>query len=448
MAHTPLYSNSKLGYFRPSFFFIEVNSSSDLISFILDIVREHESPLPSDNPGRIFLHEYVHYLQDIASVYGHINMSNTVNIMRAATEVLRYSGLAEFTSPIDVFEYKPLVINADLFSTYHGDTETSSDFAEEPTIESISLLPYDVKHLCRVIDQVVIQFEDGTDYCFGAHAILEGMASIVEEHIVGRDESAPFFPYRIFRAFTEHMLQSVWDDIFLVALAECSLQHFHPGLFLYETLSRMREADFRPDAPSDIACFMFDDLPSLRHSSRTFITHQEFVAFFAENAIRDLSDWFQSPHSVSPKTYVANVINQAHSLRVDSPVFLTEIFFDPLFGDRFQNELLYVLETPPIFNSLGQSWMLTKAGNAMEMNQFRAVWEIFVHLNQPETSKCGMVKFCSRAEYDCIASDLINYRCLLEPWANAERSHLCPYGMLWKIWGLSGKKLVIADSPA
>ena len=67
--------DTTLGYYEPSFFRLHV-STTEKLSDLDALSIENKS---------VFIHEYVHFLQDLTTSFGLINLCNIVNIQKAIT---------------------------------------------------------------------------------------------------------------------------------------------------------------------------------------------------------------------------------------------------------------------------------------------------------------------------------------------------------------------------
>ncbi len=82
--------NTTLGFYRPTFFKMQVNHTDNLEN--LNVL--------SDIPSAIYLHEYIHFLQDISTTYGYTNISRVVDYMKYVNESARNGTTRTFSVPV------------------------------------------------------------------------------------------------------------------------------------------------------------------------------------------------------------------------------------------------------------------------------------------------------------------------------------------------------------
>lgn len=82
--------NSSLGVYSPTFFKMYVDTSSDL----KDISNL------SDNDSAAYLHEYIHFLQDISTSFGFMNIASVVDYIRYVNDTVINDGRTQFKVPV------------------------------------------------------------------------------------------------------------------------------------------------------------------------------------------------------------------------------------------------------------------------------------------------------------------------------------------------------------
>jgi len=180
-----------LGFYRPSFFKMQVNSTDNLENL----------SLLSDITSAIYLHEYIHFLQDISTTFGFMNISTVVDYIKYVNQSAINGTSRTFKVPVNP---KPsandeVYFNLNLKKNYVGSVNDIVN-ATITNINKTSTL-VTLKNGNQNINTVTIDYTDKTGklayHQFGSHCIIESMAYLVENSIYPNLlPSAPDFPYR------------------------------------------------------------------------------------------------------------------------------------------------------------------------------------------------------------------------------------------------------------
>ena len=166
---------SAIGLYSPTFLKMHIDCFEPLDSF------ENLSP----RSAAAFLHEYVHFLQDITTTHGLRNIITIVDFMKSVNMVQRESSERTMPIPFKLPENKSLGAhyNGPIQRLHAGTTKPfSKGFVKEVTtrIEKRSV-GY------KIVDIEIVELEVGNHqankYCFGSHAVLESMAYLIERQI-------------------------------------------------------------------------------------------------------------------------------------------------------------------------------------------------------------------------------------------------------------------------
>ena len=180
------YLEFKKCYYSPAFFRMKIDVPVPMDS-LLDI---------TDGTFSLYLHEYIHFLQDISTIYGLMNISTISYYIQDVTYRISKSGMANFDVPVPLvndgrdFGFR----NFKLLPIYIGT-------AINPKRKTIQIIGYQKnKHLwgdapSEVIDVILvtaINADSGEEFQFqlGGNHITEGMAYLSERMV---------FPLNLFR---------------------------------------------------------------------------------------------------------------------------------------------------------------------------------------------------------------------------------------------------------
>ena len=105
--------NKKLGFYMPSFFRLHIATTNPIES-----IQNF-----SDYDFSIFLHEYIHFIQDITTFYGLNNTHTTVEYLRYANNHVVQTLKSDFKVPIEPDPYNKdnVFLNSFLIKLTFGD---------------------------------------------------------------------------------------------------------------------------------------------------------------------------------------------------------------------------------------------------------------------------------------------------------------------------------------
>lgn len=222
--------NDLRGYYKPSFFYIYLKGGFDT-----DVDR-----LSIKDRGT-FIHEYIHYIQNIATYWG------------LYTSIVRYHELTEFKSHliasnnleipivIDYSENLKRKIDRVKFGNgsflFNDDRSWNINGDKEIAIEKriINLHGNDSESI-----KLTISFEDGRveQIDLGAHIIKESMAAMYQS-LVDADAEHDDVPYNLIKILCNQHFSNICDDTEkLICICYTSLFSMSPGSELISLLAR------------------------------------------------------------------------------------------------------------------------------------------------------------------------------------------------------------------
>ncbi|MFY7943609.1 MAG: hypothetical protein ACOVNZ_03470, partial [Crocinitomicaceae bacterium] len=238
------------------------------------------------------------------------------------------------------------------------------------------------------------------------------------------------------------------DVLNVIALCDASLMLFNPGMYFYDMLIHMRNANWLPNSPDEVYNYVEQNVV-FNFNGKTTI--KELFEYVKPLAVDSLCDYFTSTEVFKDnKIWIRNTIENAGNFRVKLPHFMIDV---TIVGDIKRNPffaaLFEILGTPFYTNQNQMGWFyssLSKQGIKLAPELMFAVQQIYELLSKPwedRSTLCTMLHFCQKSCEIRGVEDYTNYHCRVSPW---ERSHdpnpkLCPLGALWKSWGLQGKEL-------
>lgn len=408
-----LQQNKTLGFYLPAFFYMKIETDESLINI--------------DKCSKItqatIYHEYIHFLQDLYTLYGLRNINYFVEVIYSINREFIKNSINP--SPI-IINDPEIITKGELFRIYYGTTNLSfepfliTDYNPVPNayIKNYESVP--------CIELNTISHKVGTDcFDFGAYAILESMAYIIENSIFGIS-SVPIFPYQIVNL----IIDNLYSDLSLstemrVALCEEALNSGHPGHTFFELLDKLRELNQVFNDPNQFHLFCYRNYflqdehnfkvsLSLAIENQTKMSHENLKKYFPSEDIK-LNPWFDF------------TFNKVKELRAKG-----FHFYKLVNNLDYFIKILNELGTPLISNN--NSWYFRNPKidqSDCHISILLAIREL-MSLALGERANCELKAKCL-IEQPTLVNDLCDKSAL----ENSKRKPRCDLATLMYIWGLS-----------
>jgi len=403
-----------LGLYFPAFFFIKIHTDESLID--LEKCTKHTQAT--------FFHEYLHFLQDFYTLYGLRNISYNVNVVYSIyKESIKQK---ELHFPIKLPE-TDFQVRKDLFNYYYGTYILSYDPFE---LLSYTIMPNNSIAGYEYLEQVEIEtlsFNVGKDsFSFGAYAILESLAYLVEKSIFGI--SSPFnFPYNI----VDLIIDQFFTDLQMptnirIALCEEALNSAHPGRTFFTILEGLKienQKRFNDPQQFHLFCqrhFFLQDESGFKFSM-SFAIESE-----TQKSQLNLKTYFQNDEIVKVNPWIDFVFELAKQMRKE------DFHFYKLYENRDKFvEIINNLGTPLVSNNFDFFFKNPKIDQSdCHISIFLAIRELML-IALGEKSNCDLKSRCLS-----IDSELVNEYCDSAPHENRKNSKKCGLTALMLHWGL------------
>lgn len=427
-----------LGFYRPSFFKMQVNSLDNL---------EDLNQL-SDITSAVYLHEYIHYLQDISTTFGFINISTVVDYIKYVNQFANNGTSRTFSVPV-IPRPSPndeVYFNLNLKKKYIG----SVNDVIYATITNINKINTTVtlKNGNKTFDIVAIDYNDKSgnlhNHQFGSHCIIESMAYLVENSIYPNlIPSAPDFPYRSAQKVVEFEYpQLLQDPLNILALCDISLMSFNPGDFFYSMLSVMKAENYLPNTPEDIYIFCSSRV-SFNHNGAT--TLNQLLLATSNLASCQLCGYFTTSNFGDNKTWINYTVSSAVDIRLKDPYFILNIAR----GGKIQSNasfanVLTKLGTPMVTNlndegTFYSPLQLTHNIHPEYLWGISQIYGIYIKPLTQNQNMCELKLWCKESCRVLGITDYTNMNCSQSPWLRVTDPKLCTFAVMWKTWGIENE---------
>lgn len=422
------------GFYEPGFIHLRVETESDLSA-----LGALATGTVSGSFVSTFLHEYVHFLQDITSSHGLLNFIHAAQFLQNANKQVLQSAAKEFSVPLRISNNFNWNTNARLMRLYRGD----SSF-----VRSVRYLGYNfVKEEVPAsagppinVEKYVVEYFDcgahqKATLHFGSVHLKEYVAHVVQNEY-SPHTSHDDVPYRIVEMLVEKECPRLArHPKLLVALCDAALMDQHPARLFFQVIERMRRRPLNfPATVQAVYTFAYDGVGFTRNGKDCTIESQ-----FDENVASAIGNFREC---LQPEIYKSNVdwfvalASDARKLRLTEPGFVTDLVTSPgKLSNQFRR-IVDVLGTPFMTNADAKGYFLppSKFGATKIEPYYPKVFQAITWTYRGEQA-CRLHSFCESRTDRKITND----QCLREPWARVGLPELCPYAQMWRTWGLEGR---------
>lgn len=420
-------------YYRPSFFKMKIDLPIDMSNL---------NELP-DGAFGLYFHEYIHFVQDISTIYGLMNIS-TINYY------IQYCAHKIYNDKVNLFEVpitvKPKEIDKDfghlnmqLRPIYIGSSIKDKS-------KTISSFEYDVRTFeyepGKIINKVCIQFIDNSsnkkrELEFGGNHVTEGMAFLCEQyHYNSVLPDAEAYPYKIIEELVKIEYPEIIEDkYFLIMICDIALMSYHPGLSFVRLLKFYKSKQIHlieKANPKDVYKMGMEEIKGshVSFSDLIEVVRKEIKKNFNADYFNPITDWIDT------------IFDRIKVMREEVPGFVNDIV---AFGKPTENQFfilfMNIIGSPLVLNADDDATIsLPNNFNPPEDNFnpsiFWAISQTLKVFSRPNKTQCELINFCtnSRMKDPKISVDK---NCYESPWLKATDKDLCPFAQMWKHWALT-----------
>ena len=317
--------NTTSSYY-PAFLFLSLDSPDSI-----DNLFSNDS---DERLQALFVHEYTHYLQDITT----------------------YSGLIEIITKIDRIKWA--VIEAtkqkEIVIPFHPNTEQSYHIADNYLAHSIAegsgksdqlieeVLEFRLERAILTVSgkkeeknlTALLKFKtpygEIKTYNVGAYAISESMAYLIEHNLyTGVIPNSIDCPYQIVQKLVHHYIPQYEDRLSMIAMCDVCLQTPFPGATFYNIVQlllrkwnhKKREEFFTPE---DIIEKIGLTYQFLKRNSIDYLW-PSYLEEKGDQASKQLQDFFTPSYWKGNKDLIGQILSHAINYRIKNPFLMLDI---------------------------------------------------------------------------------------------------------------------------
>ena len=418
-----------------------------------------------------FIHEYIHYLQDLTTITGHARIETIVDQIKWAAGIS--TNHKKLRIPLDAsstyaFNMKPNYTSLNLCK---GDLKVKNVHGRfTPHIEEIILfqlensrinLPNGINVHSDVRATLLFKDERGFQhkYVVGELAISESMAYLIENMMYNQTlQEGSDCPYKVVQKIIEWKVSRRFDNLTLIALCDVCLMYSLPGKVLYHLLEFLKTYNGKI-TPALIYIYGLGPNVS-KLFNRTGCWILEFKRVFYESK-RQFYDYFNHPQWNHIMDAVTVIYDSALELRLNNPTFFLDIASGGrLYTNRAFKKALSMVGCLSIKTSRNLVYNISPINYVeqyVDADWFISLHQLYNILFTSDAIKkdnngtnhieknCELKDWChncfiQKGEFDITQN---SRNCKYEPWLNVSPDILerCSFGRLWAAYGFDRIKL-------
>ena len=429
--------NTTLGFYMPSMFHLHVHTENDIANW----------KTWDDETQCTFLHEYIHFMQDISTVMGLYNIYVLGECLADVVNRVYQTKDSEIRVPIQLVPGTNNVYNNSMVNEEVAGTFNLPDGVDEDNLVitgKANVIPNIQNMNGKKIDLSMIQvpYQGGGDFMLGNYHISESMAYIGEEIMYGGTpdvvQPSPNYPYDVVRQLAYFYSPKLSNNLpLLFSLCDLSLTFSHAG----KALIHFFDQYIKDGCPTDWRTYIVDVISRTKASAVNGVsTYSKALNDIKDLAIISLDKRFKGFNYEDIRRWYYNIINRIMNCRLQNPLFMVDFIQagELKTNPRFEQFQKYI-GTPVLTNNNHHTYFTDKV-HGCHLKKRRAQ---FLQAAGSITYALLDAEFPCDLRYQCKAEGrCIDRDCVRAPWKHARMINPCPYGNLWYGWKLRKKTLI------
>jgi hypothetical protein len=432
--------HSNLGFYSSSFLKMHIQTGEQLADIFTLSAQESAA----------FIHEYVHFLQDITTIYGQRNIISVVQYIKSVNFNQRGSDQRNLWIPympdreIDPRTFDDIALQKVLVGTT---AKIDADIIKSVNPKIIKLKIGDDQTDVERIELTVKNEESSFEYkyCFGSHAVMESMAFVIEQMTYpGELEDPKDFCYRAAGILIKFLYPEMSNEpLYVIALCDACLMYHNPAAVFYNMLSEMKSENYIPVSANDIYKFVDARVQvnfyGLSKVDQIFNNH-------TLTAMNELKGYFTSEFFAPNKEWVDYTFRKANEIRRNEwGFFLTVALGGPIPANLAFRQLFSGLGMALVTNNKGEAFFASPVSNQELVRPdilwvIHEIYHIYLNSNDSRICRCHLLQWCKESCRHVKIEDYTDHRCIESPWERIkDNSDLCVFSQVWKTWGLENE---------
>ncbi|PUZ21576.1 hypothetical protein GA0116948_11085 [Chitinophaga costaii] len=419
--------------YQPAFFQVKIPTHRSL---------KNLKELPPLEQG-LYFHEYLHFLQNLTTLYGASVTWNTYDrIRQVIREVQQASG--EIVLPLNgaAVELETAHFNIIKKLTGSKDINDISSVMAEYVLQKITF-PQDplIETAFPTAGLTLIQLhfshpqQPDITYNFGQTAISESMAYLAERKFFNLNNTSDF-PYKVAEKVAIFLYPAfATNSEWLFALCDSALLHPHPGWAYVSILTAMTTEHFIPNNAEGVIDY------SLKFYANNDWNIEKQLEYSVTAVLNIIDDIYQHEFFKMTKQWLKAIITNGEKIRVLNPYCMLPIFRDTEGLGNGLGFFINHLGGPHCINGLNERFMILPNGfssseSAIHPQHLLALWQVH-DLLLAGSVPCKLYDICQTD-----INSIVDNRCKISPWTRSTDEWGCPFVAIWVTLGLNTKRYI------
>ncbi len=428
---------NKNSFYYPSFFKMHIDTDDEFNT--VNIQMNSKSKL-SDTASAMLLHEYVHYLQDITTIFGLSNIIHIVDFIKHVNGNQYNSGESDLFIPVNIdktwgdffyFDSERLrTLKGSVNNIQSGIIQKIEPIWEKIEFQNVS------KNSLRIRITILLPNGHNEFYYFGTHSIMESMAYEIEQciypNLIRNDYEYPYLCAR-------KIIECVFPEFLiipngLITLLDASLQYPDPPGVFYAVLCFLKKSNSEL-----VGIDLYAITIRIMESQYNYVdSFEDVIISKGREAINQLCSYFNQEKYGNTRQWIENVIVNSTNYRKEHKNLFSLIAMGGRIQENSTFQYVYnLLGTPLISNNLGENIIYSKLNTTLPNIYPQYLWvvsdmlNIYINSKRSIAQRCSLYGWCNQNNQDT------DDRCFNSPWERVKEDNLCSFAQIWHDWNMS-----------
>jgi hypothetical protein len=433
------------GEYNTSFFSFYVNTKEK----ILDEHGKFNHNLNDKDKGT-FIHEYIHYIQNISTTHGLMDITKTYNLLDYVVNKVLANTDNKIELPISLDKSQNIIQNYYRFNLFKGNNifKNLQKFNRiEPEYfegEYESVKQKCLRFNCFLDENKVDSFE------FGAICIKETMAHLIQ-CIIDPNVTHNEIPYKSAEIVVKYFYPELIDEDKLNIITLCYYSLYLPdsGNFFFKVLKMLKCLQYIPENPIDFYNYLhnkFSNYVIIEPKEDNTVLWDKYWGE-AQTQIEECSGLKEAKYGEKTLTYLHKIFENIQYTQSNQPnFFIYSITLLKTNQKKVIDEWLDKYDLPHVFTLefeyFGEQGLMLLS----------PIHTILFNLILPKTSSIFRYNRCNKHLFNRCSNTKINGKetnitesyCYEKPWERISNGCVeCPFTILWKNLGLNKKMIIL-----
>jgi len=426
------------GEYNTSFFSFFINTVENLI----DENGNFNHDLNDKDKGT-FIHEYIHYIQNISTTFGLMDISKTYHLFSYVINKINDYQETTLNLPIDLDTNDIVVQNY-----YHSQIAKCNNpkkYLEKRNRIECQYISKEILTIKQTVLKVTCFSDDEQtdEFIFGATCIKETMAHLVQALIDPESaQNHEDIPYKsaeiIVQNIYPELIEHDEDKLNIIVLCYFSLGVLDCGRMFYEVLLELKKRKYVSNNPIEFSEYLNSEIAPLikikpiEDDRVLWDVHWEeaLKALKSFSILKDIPDWQVALN------YLEQIFNSVKNIQNEYPEFF--ICFITLLKTEHRNnaidKLLGTYGMPHVYTEY-YDFFANLGGGLIYLS---TTIPILYNLLKPDYKGCNPY-----LQMRCRNKQIESDDCVKNPWNRIKNdSPECPFTIMWKNLGLDKKDII------